>query len=83
MGLQMWCRDRRGKHLSQELLSFPHSGITVPRQADNMVTFAVLKQSTSVVVRVMTQLRGACRTLGRGATALFLLCLPKHAPTPP
>lgn len=63
---------------------FPLSGIMVFSQANDMVGFVLLKQRTSMVVSVRTKLRGACRTLGSGTTALHAVSamLPKTCPLP-
>lgn len=76
--------DKGGKYLTRGLLFFPLSGITVSSQANDMVGFVLLKQRTSMVVSVRTKLRGACRTLGSGTTALhaFSAMLPKTCPLP-
>lgn len=85
----MW--DRRyggggqGREVSDPgILFFPSQTEEISSWANGTVEFVLPKQRTSMVVTVRTKLRGACRTLGSGATALHAVSamLPKTCPLP-
>ena len=82
MGSQIWWGGQ-GREISDlGTPFFPLRHNRVSSQGNDMVGFVLLKQRTSMVVR--TKLRGACRTLGSGATALHAVSatLPKTCPLP-